>query len=84
MFAKSLSRVQLFVTPRTAIHQAPLSIGFTRQEYWSVLLCSPPGYLPDPGIEPVSLISPALATEFATASATWRALYILWVWTNIK
>ena len=42
-------------------HQAPLSTGFSRQEYWSGLPCSPPGDLPDPGVKCVSLLSPALA-----------------------
>ena len=46
-----LSHVQHFVTPRTAARQAPLSVGFPRQEYWSGLPCPPPGDLPDPGIE---------------------------------
>ena len=45
---------------------------FSRQEYWSGLLCPPPGDLPDPGIEPVSPISPALAGRFFTTSATWE------------
>ena len=54
------SCVQLFVTPWTIDCQAPLSMGFSRQEYWSRLPCSSPGDLPDPGIEPVSLRSPAL------------------------
>ena len=53
------SRVQLFVIPWTVAHQAPLSLGFSRQEYWSGLPCPPPGDLPDPGTEPVSLIFPA-------------------------
>ena len=53
-----------FVTPRTVTCQAPLSMGFPRQEYWSRLLFPPPGDLPDPGIEPASLISPALAGRF--------------------
>ena len=53
----SLSRVQLFVTPRTVAHQAPLSMKFSRQEYWSRLPCPSPGDLPDPGIK---LWSPAL------------------------
>ena len=44
------SHVQLFVTPWSVAHQAPLSMGFSRQEYWSGLLCAPPGDLPDPGI----------------------------------
>ena len=55
-----LSRVQVFATPQTVAHQAPLSMGFPRQEYWSVLPFPPPGDLPDPGIEPSSLVSPAL------------------------
>ena len=41
--------------------QAPLSVEFSRQEYWSVLSCPPPGYLPDLGIEPKSLMLPAMA-----------------------
>ena len=63
MRAQSLSRVRLFVTPWTVAHQAPLSMGFSRQEYWSGLPGTPPGYLPDPGIEPVS---PALQEDFFT------------------
>ena len=55
------SCVRLFVTPWTVAHQAPLSIGFSRQEYWSGLTCPPSGDLPNPGIEPASLMSPALA-----------------------
>ena len=51
---KSLSRVRLFATPRTVAHQAPLSMGFSRQQYWSGLPLSSPGDLPDPGIEPGS------------------------------
>ena len=54
------SRVQLFVTPWTVARQAPLSMGFPRQEYWSGLLFPPPGDLPDPGIEPTSPSSLAL------------------------
>ena len=49
------SRVRLFVTPWTVAHQAPLSMGFFRQEYWSGLPFPPPGGLPDPGIELWSL-----------------------------
>ena len=51
---KSLSHVRLFVTPWTVAHQAPLSMGFSRQEYWSGLPFPSPGDLPDPGIEPRS------------------------------
>ena len=51
--------VRLLVTPQTVARQAPLSMGFSRQEYRSGLPCPPPGDLPDPGIEPRSLTSPA-------------------------
>ena len=51
---KSLSRVQPFVTPWTVAHQAPPSMGFSRQEYWSEVPFPSPGDLPDPGIEPRS------------------------------
>ena len=55
-------------------HQAPLSMGFSRQEYWSGLPFPSPGDLLDLGIEPASLKSPALAEGFFTTSATWEAL----------
>ena len=57
----------------TLAHQAPLSMGFSRQEYWNGLPCSPPEDLPDPGMETSSLTSPALAGKFFTISATWEA-----------
>ena len=60
---ESLSHVWLFVTPWTVTHQAPLSMGFSRQEYWSGLPFLPPGDLPNPGIEPMS---PALAGRLFT------------------
>ena len=69
---KSLSRVQLFVTLWAVACQALLSMGFSRQEYWRGLPCPPPGDLPNPGTEPVSLISPALAGGFFTTSTTWE------------
>ena len=53
-WVKSLSRVWLFATPWTVAHQAPPSMGFSRQEYWSGLPCPSPGDLPNPGIEPGS------------------------------
>ena len=68
------SHVQLFATLWTAAHQAPLSMGFSRQEYWSGLPCPPLGDLPNPRIEPASPMSPALAGRFFTTSATWEAL----------
>ena len=67
------SCVRLFVTPWTIARQAPLSMGLSRQEYCSGLPCPPPGDLPDPGMEPVPLMSPALAGRFFTTSATWEA-----------
>ena len=57
---KSLSRVQLFATPWTVAYQAPLSMGFSRQEYWNGLPFPSPGDLPNPGIEPRS---PALQAD---------------------
>ena len=59
--------------PWTVAYEAPLSMGFSRQEYCSGLLCPPPGDLPDPGIEPVSLTSPLLAGGFFITSAIWEA-----------
>ena len=56
-----VSHNQLFVTPWTVAHQAPLSMGFSRQEYWTGLPFPPPGNLPDPGIEPTALVSPTLS-----------------------
>ena len=63
------SCVWLFATPWTVAHQVPQSMGFSRQENWSELPCPPPGDLPDPGIEPVSFVFPALAGGFYTTSA---------------
>ena len=62
-------------TSWTVAHQALLSMGFFRQEYWSGLLCPPLGDLPDPGIEPASPTSPALAGRFFSTSTTWGAQY---------
>ena len=59
--------------PWTVAHLAPLSMGFSRQEYWSRFPFPPPGDLPDPGIEPASLASPALTGRFLTTSTTWEA-----------
>ena len=57
------SHVWLFATRWTVAHQAPLSMEFSRQEYWSGLPFPPPGHLPDPGTEPMSLMSLALASR---------------------
>ena len=70
--------VWLFATLWTVAHQDPLSMGFSRQEYWSGLPCLPPGDLPDPGIK---LASPALAADFFTPRATWESsvfIYLSW------
>ena len=64
------SHIQHFVTLWTIACQAPLSMGFSRQEYWSGLPRPPPGDLPDPGTEPTSLTSPSLAGGFFTTNAT--------------
>ena len=57
------SFVSNFVTPWTVARQAPLSVGFFRQDYWSGLPCPPPGDLPNPGTEPMSPVSPALQED---------------------
>ena len=68
--------VQLFATQWTVAPEAPLSMGFSRQEYWCGLSCPPPGNLPHPGTEPTSLKSPPLAGGFFTTNATWEALSV--------
>ena len=70
MPARSLQLCQLFMTLSIVAHQAPLSGTFSRPEYLSGLPCSSPGDLPDPGIEPTSLMSPALANGFFNTSTT--------------
>ena len=92
------SCVQLFATPWTAATphptpppcpaptQAPLSMGFSRQDYWSELPCPSPGDLPDTGIEPISLVSPCTG-KFFTTSTTWRAqcfLVKLYLWASVE
>ena len=67
------SHVWLFSTLWTVARQAPLSMGFSRQECWSELPCPPPGDLRQSGIEPTSLLSPAQAGGFFTTGATWEA-----------
>ena len=63
----------LFATPWTVVFQAPLSMGFFRQQYWSGLPFPSLGDLPNPGITPTSLTSPAMASQFFTTSVTWEA-----------
>ena len=68
--------VQLLASPWTAAHQAPLSMGFSRQEHWSGLPFPTPGDLPDPGIKSMSLMPPAVAGGFFTTSMTLEVLII--------
>ena len=74
MRACSVTCVRLFETLRTVAHQAPLSMGFSRQEYWSGLPCPPPGDLPDQGIEPESACISCITGRFFTHWATWETL----------
>ena len=72
---KSLSRVRLFATPWTVACQAPLSMGFSRQEYWSGLPFPSPGDLPNPGIEPGS---PTLQAEALSSEPPGKPYHYLW------
>ena len=69
---KSLSRVRLFVTPWTVAYQAPPSMGFSRQEYWSGLPFPSPGDLPDPGIKPRS---PAFQADTLTSEPPGKQVF---------
>ena len=71
------SCVWFWVTLRTVTHQALLSVGFSRQKYWSGLPFLSPGDFPDPEIEPMPLVSPALAGGFFITSAIWEAHFLL-------
>ena len=70
---KYFSCVQFFATPWTVGHQAPLSMGFSRQEFWSELPLPPPEDIPNPGIEATSPMSAALVGGFFTTSTIWKA-----------
>ena len=74
--AKSLQSC-LTVISSTVTLKVPLSMEFSRQDYWGGLPCHPPGHLPDPGIEPKSPISPALADRFSTTRATGKPIHWL-------
>ena len=80
------SCVQICATLWTAACQATLSMGFCRKEYWSGLLCPTPADLPNPGIEPMSPMSPAFTGGFFTTSTTWEApnSYKERSWNNTK
>ena len=58
-----LSHVQLFATPWNVVHQLPLSMGFSKQEYWSELACPSPGDIPNPGIKHTSPTAPAFQSD---------------------
>ena len=70
-FMGACSVVYYSVTPWNETHHAPLLMGFFRKEYWSLFSFPSPGDLPNPGIEPASLMSLALAGSFFTTSLTW-------------
>ena len=78
---KSLSRVRLFATLWTVAHQALLSMGFSRQEYWSGLPFPSPGDLPDPGIEPRS---PTLHPDALTFAPPGKPFYLLIINFNLS
>ena len=71
----SFSSVQFFATLWTVACHASLSMGFSRQEYWSGLVCPSPENLPNPRIELMSVMSPELAGMFFIPSTTWEVLY---------
>ena len=72
-----VSRVQLFAALWTVAHQAPPSMRFSRQEYWSGLPCLPPGNLPNPGIKPVTLTSNLHCRRVLYHCATWEAHHMV-------
>ena len=77
MHACSVSHVQLFVIPWIVVHQAPLSVGLSWQEYWSWLPFPPPGDLPYPGTIPTSPAAPALSGRFFTTEPPWIKTTVL-------
>ena len=73
MCTQLLSHIHLCVTPWAVADLAPLSMRPSQQEYWGGLSLPPLGHLPDSGIKPTSLVSPALAVGFFITSTTWKA-----------
>ena len=71
--AKALQSCPTFLTLWTLVLQVPLSMGFSRQEYWNGFSCPPPGDLPNPEIKSESLMPPASSARYFTTSATWEA-----------
>ena len=82
MRAQSLQLCPTLCDPTDCSPSASSVHGVPRREYWSGLPCLPPGELPNPGIEPISLISPVLAGRFFTTRATWEALLSVLVINN--
>ena len=78
------SRVQLFLTPWNVARQAPLSMGFSRQEYWSGLPYPPSEDLPDPGIEPPTFYVSCIAGRFFTAEPPGKPIEITGSWLILK
>ena len=81
------SCISLFATLWTLAHQAPLFMGFSRQEYWSELPCPPPGDLPDPGIKPYLLCLLHCRRVLCVTSTAWEALSSnnrLYFWLNLE
>ena len=76
MRARSLQLCPTFSALWTIAHKLPLSSGFSRHEYWGAFPCPPPEYLPDPGMETTSPVSPALGGGVFTTSTTWEALLL--------
>ena len=74
MCAKPLQSRPTLYDSRTVAHQAPLSMGFSKQEFWGGLPCSPRGDLPNPGAKPWSPASPAVAGGFFTPRACYRKI----------
>ena len=69
------SQVQFFATLQTVARQAPLSMGFSRQGYWSGLLCPPPGDIPNPGTEPWFPRAPALLADSSPSEPPGKPQY---------
>ena len=84
MCGQLLSRVRLFVTTWAVARQSPLSMQFSRQEYWSMLPFPPPGDLPNPGIEPTSLVVPVLAGGFFTTEPPGKPCYDTSIWNFLE
>ena len=78
LHARVFSCVWFFTTPWTVACHVPLTMGYSRQDYWNGLPSPPPGDLPDSGIKPASLMSPALAGGFFTTGATWEVQKPTW------